>query len=307
LRASLLAISFLGTMGSDSGSAAGSHLIETLVDVFLVIGSFFVLKETGCTSAFKCPITWVPLVTEVLFTVTSVATAAVLLGLFLKAQSAGADDDAAALKTRLIKGVLKPCILWVMHVGMGAMFPMVSGTLIALLGLPFWSDKDHTYLKEYWGVPIQGSSCCGSGDEARSHFLSLFFDLVLLVGAVLALNMGRCVKVKNCDKPYLITYALIFFGTFNGLLLLAQVLIICKAKKAGTDEGDADAKKVGRKMGIHIVKFALFFAAYGFLGLLAPLIASTLTALINLPVFSNYDQSLWKRYFGADAREYQRF
>jgi len=133
-----------------------------------------------------------------------------------------------------------------------------------------------------------------------------FFDLVLLVGAVLALNMGKCVKVKQCDEPYLITYALIFFGAFNGLLLLAQVMIICKATQSGTDEGAKDAKKVTRKMGIHIVKFALFFAAYGFLGLLAPLIASSLTALINLPVFSSYDQSLWKRYFGADAREYQK-
>jgi len=294
-------------MASESGSAAGSHVVETLVDVFIVVGSFVILKETGCTSAFKCPVSWAPLVTEVLFTVTSLVTIAVLLALMMKARSAGADEDAAALKTRFIKAVLKPCILWVMHVGMGAMFPMVSGALIALLQLPCWSDKDHVYLKEYWGMPIEGASCCGNGDEARSHFLGIIFDLVLLIGAVLALNMGTCVKVTKCDKPYLITYALIFFGTFNGVVLLVQFLIFCKAKKAGTDEGAGDAKKVGRKMAIHIVKFALFFAAYGFLGLLAPLIASSLTALINLPVFSNYDQSLWKRYFGADAREYHPF
>jgi len=295
---------------ADSGSSVGSHKVDILLAIMTFIAVQMVFTFTHCKTSDSCDVPWVVPATRAASMVMYVSLLVGLVYLRYKASQCGNHEDVAALNTKFISVSGKAIVVWVVHICMSLMAPIVAGILIIVVDLPVWRRRDQSYLAKYLckkdsetsevqDVPISAHE--ESEDTGRAVHLVL--DCIFLIGLLLIFEMSGCAKSNQCRNPSIVLYARVFFFAINGFLLLGLVILYCKAKKIGSDEALADAKRFRKRMLTSVIKACIFYALHIFLHLMAPLIVSTLSTIVLLPVWSDYKNSPWKKYMSSSARE----
>merc|ERR1711933_357965 len=137
-------------------------------------------------------------------------------------------------------------------------FPIVSGIIISLVSLPIYSRRDYTYVSKYWSDSrddhVAMNSFCGNSSDTKVAYVDICLDLLLLIGAALALSLSSCTNVATCANPWLVKVAVAFFGLCNGILLVATLKLLILAQQSDSEESIADANRLTRKAVMIVIK-----------------------------------------------------
>lgn len=289
--------------GGDGGGSAARHIVlEIVLDVLIYAVTALTLWYLGCVSTAGCPYSGLVVATKVLFLLVNI----ILIGGFhyLVSQARLVEDDADEeyLQSRFRMSLGKFAANIVMHLTFGVMFPLISGVIISVVSLPLWTDYDHSYLKKYW-KGMAAWSCAGLVPHQQCRRMEVISDLgVLLLVAAIAVSC-HCEEVQNCSIPDLTSWLPIVTMSLTACVLGVQLYLLYKMHAVGTEDAKTDAGKVRFNIFKLIAKTGVYYALYAFVGMIAPLVAIPLVAVMTAPVFSDYDRSLWHKY--ADTEKLQ--
>jgi len=274
--------------------------INIILKVLIVVLTCVALQHTSCFSVSECTHSGLVICAQVIFVAFNICLLIVLRFLIAEANLAENDSDVEALTPRFWSQFCTFCILGIMHLCYGVMYPLVSGTLISIIGLPIWTDYDGSYLKKYW-KPLSGWSLLNFVPQRQCKPLEFVLELsiislALLIFAVMHWGSASSVGLGGplmsrvlTDLPY------VSLG-LTGLMILVKVYLYCKILAAGTDDSADDGRRVRFSIAKLTVKTAIYFAVFKFLDMAGPLVASPFLAIVQAQLFNDYDNSLWSKY-----------
>jgi len=281
--------------------------INIILKVLIVVLTCATLQRTSCFSVSECTNSGLVICAQALFMVFNICLLIVLRFLIAEANLAGNNSDVEALTPRFWSQTGTFCILGLMHLCYGVMFPLVSGTLISIIGLPIWTDYDGTYLKKYW-KPLSGWSLLNFVPQRQCNPLEFVLELSIISLALVIFAVMHCGSASSCPDAVglgallmsRVSVHLPYVSlSLTGLIILVKAYLYCTILAAGTDESADDGRRVRFSIAKLTVKTAIYFAAFKCLDMEAPLVASPLLAIAQAQLFNDYDHSLWSKYHSA--------
>merc|ERR1712194_665901 len=141
-----------------------------------------------------------------------------------------------------------------------------------------------------------------------SHCRELVVDLFIYFAVQLLFHHTKCTQVYSCEDPSILKGARIFFVSINVMLISCTCTLLKKihssdAYNADQEAADVDYDHVKKQMFKAIIKFAILGALHWKKGIVVPLVAGFIMAVIALPFVKDREHSLWYKYSQADARQ----
>jgi len=285
-------------MAKEAARSKTTWIITFLVDVLIVVLTCVVLHHMKCFSVSDCTSNGLVIAARVMFLLFNGVLLAVLCFLVSQAAHAENTSDVEALKKRLWAQLAKFGVLGFIHLCYGNLFPLVSGTLISIVGLPIWTDFDGTYLKKYW-KSLSGWSFLNAMPSRQCNELEFLFDLVIISLALIIFAVLPCKSSTSCRNFVLFRQMPYVSLSLIGLIILVRVYLYCKITAAAIDESYDDARRVRFSTIKLAVKTALLFSLFKFVGMEAPLVAAPFMTIVQAQLFTDYDASLWSKYHDA--------
>jgi hypothetical protein len=128
-------------------------LKEAAIDLSIMGAAQLFFRRTKCTNAGTCELPRAVISCRAFFvTVQSYLLAIYIrqLGVaFSMKQSAVVKEDLFRMRVRLTRAAVKAIFLLAVHLHFGLMAPLINSCLTAVVALPYWWDRESSYIAKY--------------------------------------------------------------------------------------------------------------------------------------------------------------
>ena len=145
-----------------SGTRGGGGLVptkpkpllkEAAVDLSIMGAAQLFFRRTHCTNARTCELARAVVACRAFF----VTVQSYLLAIYVRQlgvarsmkQSAVVKEDLFRMRVRLTRAAVKAVFLLAVHLHFGLMAPLVNSCLTAVVALPYWWDRESSYIAKY--------------------------------------------------------------------------------------------------------------------------------------------------------------
>lgn len=128
-------------------------LREAAIDLSIAGAAHLFFRRTHCTDAGTCELARAVVACRAFF----VTVQSYLLAVYVRQlkvakgmpRSRVVQDDLDAMGARLVRAVAKAAFFITVHLQYGHMAPLVNSCLTAVVALPYWWDRESSYVKKY--------------------------------------------------------------------------------------------------------------------------------------------------------------